>query len=87
MMINSTEDARSDPAKSETSERLQNGAAALLSEGIDLLAGEADEQAVLLLMLGDVFDDLRHCLGDGQSLDCSFATQLFRHHPKKAMRK
>lgn len=84
MMINSTEDrACSDPASWEPRGALQDGAAALFPEGIDLLAGEADEQTVLLFMLGDVLDDFRHGLGDGHSLDGSFATQLFRHHPKK----
>lgn len=64
---------------------LQDGTAALLSERIDLLAWEADEQAIFLLVLGDVFDDVRDCLGDWHSLDCSFATQLLRHHPKTTM--
>lgn len=61
---------------------LQDGAAALFPERVDLLAGEADEQAVLLFMLGDVFDDVGDGLGHWHSLDCSLATQLLRHHPK-----
>lgn len=62
---------------------LQDWAAALFSERIDLLTGEADKQAIFLFMLGDVFDDLGDGLSHGHSLDCSFATQLLRHHPKK----
>lgn len=61
---------------------LQDGAAALFPEGVDLLAGESDQQAIFLFMLGDVLDDFRDSLCDWKSLDCSFATQLLRHGPK-----
>jgi hypothetical protein len=61
---------------------LQDGAAALFPKRINLLAGEPNEQAIFLLMFGDVFDDLGDGLSDRQSLDCSLATQLLRHHPK-----
>lgn len=60
---------------------LQDGAAALFSKRVDLLAGEADEQTIFLLMFGDVFDDVRDRLSHGHPLNCSFATQLLRHHP------
>lgn len=61
---------------------LQDGAAALLSEWIDLLAGEANEQAIFLLMFGDVLDDVGNSLCYRHPLNGSFATQLLRHHPK-----
>lgn len=60
---------------------LQDSTAALLSERIHLLAGEANEQAILLLVLGDKLHDLANGLSYRNALDCSFATQLFRHRP------
>lgn len=73
-MINSAFPARSVVSQLQQKLSLQDGAGALLSERIDLLAREADEQTVFLLVLGDIFDDLGYCLGDGHSLDRSFAT-------------
>lgn len=61
---------------------LQDSAAALFPERVDLLAGESYQQAVLLLVFGDVLEDIRDGLGHGHTLDCSLATKLFRHHPK-----
>lgn len=79
MMINSVSPIR-DPSYRRV--RLQDGAAALFSKRVDFLAGEADEQTIFLLMFSDVLDDLRNCLGNRHSLDCSLATQLLGHHPK-----
>jgi hypothetical protein len=61
---------------------LQDGAAALFSERIDLLARKANEQAIFLLVFGDVFHDVGHRLSYWHPLNGSFATQLLRHHPK-----
>lgn len=83
MMINSIPLARAGPLPSCRAIRLQDRAAALFPERVDLLAGEAHQQTVLLLVLGDVLEDLRDGLGHGHPLDCSLATELFRHHPKK----
>lgn len=63
--------------------RLQDGAAAFFAERVDLLAGEADQQAVFLLMLGDIFHDVGDGLRDGHPLDCSLTSQLLGYHPKK----
>lgn len=76
MMINSMTQAIA------YSSRLQDGACSLLAERIDLLAGEADKQAVFLLVLGDILHDVGDSLRDGHSLDCSLASQLFGYHPK-----
>lgn len=42
-------------------ERLKKNATALLTERIGFLGREAYNQAVLALMLGDVFDHILHC--------------------------
>lgn len=60
---------------------LQDGTTALLSERIHLLAGEADKQAILLLVLGDKLHDLANGLGHRNALNCSFSAQLFCHRP------
>lgn len=60
---------------------LQDGTTALLSERIHLLAGEADEQAIFLLVLGDKLHDLANGLSYRNALNCSFSAQLFCHRP------
>lgn len=82
MMINSDSHGREISCKAHAWKCLQDGAAAFFPKGVDLLAGEADEQTILLLMFGDVFNNVRDGLGNRQPLDGSFATELFRHHPK-----
>lgn len=51
-------------------------AGALLPERVDPLAGEADEEAVLLLVLRDVLDDVGDRLRHRHALDRRLATQL-----------
>lgn len=52
---------------------------ALLTERVDFLAGEANQQAVLLLVLGNVFDDVGARLRHGHPLDVCLASQLVDH--------
>lgn len=61
------------------SNTLDNSTRALFAEGVDALAGEANEQAILLLMVADELDDVGHGLGDGDSLDGGFPAQLLRN--------
>lgn len=55
---------------------LQNSTGALLAEGVDLLTGEADQEAVLLFVIGDELDDVGHRLRHGYALYRGFPAQL-----------
>lgn len=58
---------------------LKNLTGTLLTEWIHFLAGETDQKAVFLLVLGDIFDDVRTCLRHGHSLNVGLTTQLIDH--------
>lgn len=58
---------------------LDEGAGALLAEWINPLAGEAVQEAVILLVFVDELDDVGDRLRDEHALDGGLAAQLLRH--------
>lgn len=69
------------PQSEHRQDRLQDSAGTLFAEGINFLAGETDEEAVLLLVVRDELDDVSDGGGHGDPLDGRLPPQLLRHSP------